>query len=321
MKIPAALLIGAVLTLANQAEAAKPKISLAFQYYSKGAELAGHKKWEEARKQFQAAIDLNPAFMPSYLEFARAAVMEGKRQLGLEKLSAASAFAKNREDKEKLLREQENLSEIFYTNETFQQYQNGLNYLRLDRPGSAVEALEKALKTESDNVLVLIAYGRALKQEERSKEAVVALERALAINEGKAEVRLELADLYLASAPTKSLELLRPLHGRDGGERAAWVEAQALSALSRNPEAIELMHQAFEKSPSSLYAPLWLGKLYAQETNGAWNARKYLMTFQRRAESQNALLDKDNVSPEAKQLRAARTEAEQILSRVNRSLE
>jgi tetratricopeptide (TPR) repeat protein len=314
-------LAGTIALSGGPARAAKPKSSLAYQYYSRGVELSGRQKWVDARKQFQAAIDLNPAYVLSYIEFARAAVMEGKRQAGLEKLAAAAVFAKSKEDKERLRHERENLSEIFYTNETFQQYQNGLNYLRLDRPGSAVEALERALKTESDNVLVLTAFARALRQEERNKEAIAVLERAFALNDGKTEVRVDLAEISLAATPEHALELLRPLRGRDTSERTAWVEAQALSALNRNREAIEVLRQAFEKNPGSLYAPLWLGRFYAQESTGAWNARKYLMTFQKRAESQRALLDKDNSSQEARQLKAARTEAEQILVRVNRSLE
>jgi hypothetical protein len=56
------------------------------------------------------------------------------------------------------------------------------------------------------------------------------------------------------------------------------------------------------------------------ESNGAWNARKYLMTFLRRSDSL-VPLQRDDAGPEARQLKAARAEADQILARVNRSLE
>ncbi len=299
---------------------AKPKTSLAYQYYSRGVELTTHKKWSDALKQFQSAIDLNPAFVTSYIEYARTAVMMGKRQLGLEKLDAAMDVARTTEDKTRIQKERESLSDIFYTNETFQQYQNGLNYLHLDRSRSALEALEKALKTEPDNLLVLTAYARALKQEERPKEALAALERALALNDSKREVRLDLAEAALQPSPERSLSLLGPLQGNQADERAVILQAQALVALKRTREAIETVRTLYDRQPASTYASLWLGKLYAQEANGAWNARKYLMTFLRRTENQ-ALLLKDDAAQEARQLKTSRLEAEQLLAKINKSLE
>jgi tetratricopeptide (TPR) repeat protein len=305
---------------APASEAAKPKSTLAYQYYTKGVELNARKKWEEALKQYQSAIDLNPSFVTCYIEFARASVMLGRRQQGLGKLEAAMAVARTKEDRERIQRERESLSEIFYTNDTFQQYQNGLNYLRLDRSGSSIEALDRARQTEPDNLLVLSAYARALRQEDRTKEAIPVLERALALNDGKREVRLELAEASLGSNPGRSHELLQATLAGGIDERGTILDAQALSALKRNREAIEAMRILFEKQPSSLYAPFWLGKLYEKESNGAWNARKYLMTFIRRAEPQVVGM-KDDGSPELRLLKATRAEADQILARVNRSLE
>jgi tetratricopeptide (TPR) repeat protein len=308
------------LIAAGPALAAKPKTSLAYQYYTRGTELASHKKWDDALKQFQNAIDLNPAFVTSYIEYARTAVMMGKRQLGLQKLDAAKEVARTKEDKERIQKERESLSDIFYTNETFQQYQHGLNYLKLDRSRSALDALEKALKTEPDNLLVLAAYAKALKQEERPKDAIAALERALELNDSKREVRLDLAEANLGPTPERSLTLLQPLQGNISDERAVILKAQALTQLKRNREAIETVRQLYDKQPASLYASLWLGKLYSQEPNGSWNARKYLMTFLRRTEAQ-ALALKDDNGLEARQLKSARTEADQILAKVNKALE
>jgi tetratricopeptide (TPR) repeat protein len=299
---------------------AKPKTSLAYQYYTRGVDLTSHKKWADALKQFQSAIDLNPAFVTSYIEFARTAVMMGKRQLGLEKLDAAMDVARTAEDRERIQKERESLSDIFYTNETFQQYQNGLNYLRLESSRNALDALEKALKTEPDNLLVLAAYARALKLEERPKEALAALERALQLNDSKREVRLDLAEATLVPAPERSLSLLVPLQENRSDERAVILQAQALLALKRTREAIEAVRDLYDRHPASTYASLWLGKLYAQEANGSWNARKYLMTFLRRTEAQ-ALALKDDTSPEARQLKTARVEADLLLAKVNKSLE
>ncbi len=313
-------LLAALLSFSVSGEAAKQKPSLAYQYYSRGVEFASHKKWDDALKQFQSAIDLNPSFITCYIEFARTAVLLGKRHMGLEKLGAALAVANSKDDKERIQKERESLSDIFYTNDTFQQYQNGLNYLRLDHAGSALDSFERALKTEPDNLLVLTAYARALRQEERPKEALLVLERALALNDHTREARLELADAALVSNPQRSHDLLQPLVEDQKDERGMILEAQSLAALKRNREAIETMRALFDRQPGAVFASFWLGKFYEKESNGAWNARKYLMTFLRRTES-SPLNGKDDNSQEARQLKSARSEAEQILARVNHSLD
>ena len=300
--------------------AAKPKSSLAYQYYSKGVELSSHKKWDEALKQFQSAIDLNPAFVTSYIEWARASVMAGRRKEGLEKLDAARIVARNREDRERVQRERDALSEIFYTSQTFQGYQNGLNLLKLERTGNAIDAFEQALKVEPDNILVLAAYAKALRREERIKDTVDVLERALLLNGAKKEVRLELADALLPGNPQRAHEILHVIPAPEFDERSVVLEGQALSLMNRNTEALDLLRAFFEKQPGSLYAPFWLGKFYEKEKNGAWNSRKFLMTFIRRAEAQAQALKEEN-TPEARLLRGARLEADQILARVNKSLE
>jgi len=299
---------------------AEAKSSLAYQNYSRGVEFAARKKWSEALEKFQLAIDLNPAYVASYIEWARASVMLGKRREALDKLSSSLAFARGREEREKVIRERENLSDIFYTNETFQQYQNGLNYMRLERNSSALEALEKALRTEPDNLLVLAAYAKALQAEDRYKDALVVLEQAFALNEGKKEIRVDLAESSLAQNPERTMQLLRPLLAESVEERTVWLQAQALSAVKKNKEAIELLKVETERQPAWLLGPFWLGKIYSLESDGSWNARKYLMTFLKRTESFSDPA-KPEASVEERKIRAARAEAEAILARVNRSLE
>lgn len=296
------------------------KSTLAYQYYSRGVELAARKKNQEALEKFLTAIDLNPGYTASYIEFARTSVLLGKRKEALQKLTAALLTIQRRDDRERLLRERDNLSEIFYTNETFQQYQNGLNYMKLERGGSAVDALEQALKTEPDNVLVLAAYARALQLEERLKEAQEALERAFELNGNNRGVLLDLAELLIGKRPERALSLLKALGSETVEERIALLHARSLSALNRNKEAVEFLRERAEKQQSWLIAQLWLGKLYSMEPNGSWNARKHLMTFLKRTEG---LVEEKSraVGSEVRQFRLARSEAEALLARVNQALE
>ena len=303
--------------------AAKSQSILAYQNYSRGVELVARKKWDEALEKFQSAIDLNPAYVASYIEYARAAAMHGQRRNALEKLSSALEFTRGREERERVIKERDNLSDIFYTNDTFQLYQNGLNFLKLDRPGSALEAFEKALKTEPDNVSILSAYARTLRQQDRAKEAQEVLERAILLNDGKREVRTDLAELLVPQKPERALTLMKPLVAGTNlsDERVAWIQAQALSAAKKNRDAIEFLRNAHEKQPGWTYAPLYLGKLYALEADGGWNARKYLMTFLRRTESVASAATAGELDPESQQIKAARAEAEAILARVNQALQ
>lgn len=306
------------LGLAVGAEAAPN--SLAYQRYSRGVELATKKKWDAALQQFQEAIDLNPQYAASYVEWARAAVMMGRRKDALAKITAGLAFARGSEERKRLARERDSLADIFYTNETFQRYQNGLNYLKLDRPASAVEQMELALKTEPDNVAILAAYAQALQAEERTKEALSALERAHALHEGNVAVRTELAEATLTQNPERAQQLIRPLLAEAFEERVALIQAQALSALRKNKEALEFLRQQMERKPAWIFVPYWLGKLYSLEADGGWNARKFLMTFLKRTEAES---EKEGAlaTAEGRRLKATRAEAEAILTRVNKLLE
>jgi len=316
------LLLAGILaaSAAVAAPAKKAPANLAFQNYAKGTELTAKKKWPEALEKFQAAIDLNPTYIDAYIEWARTAVMAGRRREGLERLTAALTVARTAAERDRIGKERDSLSDIFYTNDTFQLYQNGLNYLRLERAGSAIDALEKALLTEPDNVAVLYAYGRALQADDRRKEALAAFERAFALNEGNNDLRLDLSEALIGQNPERASQLLQPIL-EPLTERAAWLEAQALSSMKKNKDAAEYLRISFEKNPSWQMAPFWLGRLYANEASGAWNARKYLMTFLKRTEKAAEPDLPEPSSPEVRRLRTARAEAEQILTRVNRSLE
>lgn len=298
------------------------KTNLAFQSYSKGMELVDKKKWTDALEQFDFALKANPSYVSAHIEWARTAVLLGRRKEALEKLNLAIASIKQKEDKEKIARERESLSDVFYTNETFQQYQNGLNYLKLERTGSAVEALEKALKTEPENLLILSAYAKALLAEEKQKDATEILERAFQLNSGRKEIRVSLADLLLSQNPERSVFLVKPIVESDPPEEeASWVYAKALSALKKNREAIEFLKEIVDRQPTWIMGSYWLGKMYSLEYDGGWNARKYLMTFLKRSESFVTPNAAEPISAEARRWKATRAEAEEILERVNKSLE
>lgn len=317
-KLAHLFLLAAIFILGSVSESCA-KVAPAYQSYSKGLELVGKKKWPEAMDKFEATISQNPSFVSAYLEWARAAMMVNRRTDALNKLSDALKVARNESERKKVTEERDSLSEIFFTNEAFQAYQYGLNFLSLEQTRKATESLEKAKALEPDNVLVLVSYARALQLDERGPEALENLEKAFALNESLKTVRIDLAEAIVARNPQRAQQLLRPLLQGAPQENVFWLQAQALSAQRRNKEAVEFFRAAVDRNPQWQFAPFWLGKLYSLESNGAWNARKFLMTFLKRTQK-NAQGNASETS-EGRKLLAARAEAEELLARVNQTLE
>jgi len=280
----------------------------AYELYSKGVELAGKKKYNESIEKLEKAIELNPTYLGSYLEIARSMVMLGKRTMAMERLDVAAKNIKRSEDRKKLSQERALLSELFYTNNTFQLYQNGLNFLLMERNAAAAESLEKALNVEPDNVAILLAYARSL-MDDNIKTSIKFLEKAFLLNPEKKEVRLILAELNLKNKPERSLELLRPsVLGKNASEPEVLVYVQALSLLEKNKQAIDILQEKMLGNMDWVESNFWLGKFYAQEAQGNWMARKYLMTFLKRTNAKNTH-------------KGLKDQAESLLLRVNQALQ
>ena len=75
---------------------------------------------------------------------------------------------------------------------------NALNKLRLHQVGEALSTLEAALKSHPDNESLLTIYGQiAVKQPDKQKGGILALEKAIAINPENLQARIPLALSYL----------------------------------------------------------------------------------------------------------------------------
>jgi tetratricopeptide (TPR) repeat protein len=282
----------------------------AYQIYTRGVELAAKKKYADALEKFKQAIQMNSSFTASYIEAARALVLMNKRSEGLAMLDTALEHAKRMDERQRITDERTQLSELFYTNTTFQEYQNGLNFLRLERAGAAVTSFEKALTVEPDNVAILVAYAQALQLEEGLSASVRPLEQAYKINPEKKEMRLLLAEALLTSQHSRSLVLIKPLlKSKENSEQANILYARALAADGKLREGAEHLREYVDRNPGAQMGLFWVGKLYEKVPERKWIARKYLMTFLKR-EGPGSTLPKN-----------IREEAESLLSRVNEDLQ
>ena len=294
--------------------------SSGYQLYSKGVELASQSKCKEAAEFFQKAIKLNPSFVSSYIELARCETLQNDRQSGLETLLKGLAKVKRDDDRQKIRKELTNLTEIFYTDTAFQKYQNGLNYLRIGRYGAAEEELNSANEKEPENVLVLLALAKAVELDGNPKGAQEYLEKAVHWNPGKLEALENLAALIWSTNAERVVSLLEPYRKHHPSERTLTYYTLALAKTKRARDGLESLRRAVEENNDWIISAYWLGKSYADETNGNWQARKYLMTFQKRVDGvfQNP---KDRPPYELEQFKTLKKQADTLLARVNQALQ
>lgn len=277
--------------------------------YTKGADLLAHKNYEAAQQKFLDSIRQSPGFIAAYIDYARAALLLKKRKDGLNKLEQALLLGVRKDERMHLQEERSSLAEIFFTNQTFQQYQNGLNFLQLERASAAIENFERALQTEPDNVAILTAYGEALIKDNNVSAGIKAYEQALALNPDKRAARLGLAEALGVSQAKRMQSLLEPIAlDPDVSERAALLYAKALVGLSKEKDAYEYLRIRAERNSDWVESLFWLGKNYSQNKEAAWLARKYLMMFLKREREHSGL--PANI----------RDEARALLARVNDSL-
>ena len=291
---------------------AKEKSSAIDDPFATGIRLASEKKYAQASEKFELAVKEDPTFIAAYVESARALVLAGKRKDGLKRIEAALQIARKKFDLDRLKNQRRLLSEIFYTNATYQRYQDGVNHMQGMKLRAAIEAFEQALATEPDNVEVMIAYARALQAVDDWKESVNVLEQAFALNPDKKEARLLLAKALLSTNQERTIQLLRPLIDDPlESEDVVVTYAQALAKRGQTAEAIAILQRDVDRRTDRLRTLYWLGKYHSDSPDNRWVARKHLHTFLKRSERAEG----------EDELRGLQQEAKRIVERLDGELE
>lgn len=280
--------------------------------FARGTQLSASKKYEEAAVQYELAMQADPAFIPAYTESARAYVLSGKRKEGLKRLEIGLQAARRKSDIEKLKEQRKLLSEIFYTNSTFQKYQDGLNNMKGMKLRAAIESLEQALATEPDNVLIMVSYAKALQAVDDWKESASVLEQAFALNPDEKEARVLLATALHGTNPDRTLQLLKPVidDAKEATEAAVVPYAQALAKKGDLKNAIAVLQKDVDKHTERLKSLYWLGKFHSDIPESRWIARKHLQTFLKRTEHPG----------EFEELKDLQQEAHRIVDRIHTEL-
>jgi tetratricopeptide (TPR) repeat protein len=193
-------------------------------------------------------------------------------------------------------------------------------YTALGRGAEAIEELRVALREGSLGALTLYELGRALDLEARRRaagdaeaarrledEAVLHLEKAIALEPGHAESHYVLGRILLARGDRergrKELEafrgLRRPGKGvdekalEDSGpvfEASTAVElARALASLGETEEALASLERAFEVRPRFVDALLLAGKLHAERRRTAAAMEAYSAVIEQSPDHAEAL--------------------------------
>lgn len=148
------------------------------ELYATGLKFLREKKYLDGATALEKASIKNPSLIAAHIELAKALTLLQRRKEALYKLNLAKKYAQSKKAKRRI---QENiflLSETFYTNESFQLYQNGLNHMKTNKLKLAIQSLEQALKKEPDNVAMLLLYGKALQKNGAQQRSIKFLEKA-----------------------------------------------------------------------------------------------------------------------------------------------
>ncbi len=286
-----------------------------------GVRLVRERSYAEPVELFEAAVKEDPPFVTAHLELARSLVMSGRRLDGLNRLAKAQRVAKSTNDQKRIRQQRDLLASIFYTNEAFQHFQDGLNLMRDRKTRGAIQSFEKALAKEPDNAQVLTAYGKALLSLDDRNQSIKLLERAHSILPERSDVRISLATGILNKDPKRAAALLRNLVAQsDVAESSVLTYVQALERIGKIRDAISVLRRTTSEHHDRLQSVFWLGKYYSLQPEGAWMARRYLMIFLRRLESTEASQKVEVDQKKNGSLDSLRRQAKSLLERINADL-
>lgn len=251
-----------------------------------GQDLFRKKQYKEAAKIFREMANNGSESVQTYVEWARALIMDRKRAEGLKVVRDAFRFARTKATRDKLIRQQKLLSEVFFTNETFQLYQTGLNLLQVNKISDAIQSFEKSMAKEPDNVAILKSYGLALQLIDSVANSRSILKKALELNNNHNEVRYLLGRSLFDEKPERTVDLIREMAIIEGNrEDISLLYAKALAKTGQHGKAVEHLRGKIQVHKERVLSTFWLAKTYAQMEGGTWLARKFFMTFIRRTKN------------------------------------
>jgi tetratricopeptide (TPR) repeat protein len=211
----------------------------------------------------------------------RKLLKERKREEALKLLIEETQNSRGAE-RQILVRHIKVISKLFFTNSTFQIYQDGLNLMVGKKFGAAKEKLEKVISAEPDNVEILTRLGQCLFLDNDPKAAVHYFKTASKLSPFSPEIRLWLGRaLYLQGKVQDSIPELRSgfLELPASENAPVWL-AEALQSAGQSVSALRTLDHDTKLHPFHLPSLLASARLRVQvprpEVQALWAARKDL---------------------------------------------
>jgi len=256
--------------------------------------LSLQKKWADAAVVFRATLRQNPEHTGAALGLARALAFSGRRE---EALTLLLRFADQTTGDRRtvFIRRAKVLGRVFLTNNTFQLYQDGLNFMQTAKIRAARERFEKALEQEPDNVEILTRLGQTLMAEKDFDSASERLRLATRLGPFEPEIRLWLGHaLHQRGELKEALEELRAAHQAlpDLEMGVLWLAATLISSGQR-AAAIQFLTDSCQRHPGHLLALFQLARLRLQSpdsksSQALWASRKDLQLILSRLKTNSA---------------------------------
>jgi len=228
-------------------------------------QLLSKHKWVEAAIVLRSVLRVSPDFLPASVGLATALAYSARREEALGILVRAAGREKGSKHTVLVHRVQV-LSRLFMKSDSFQLYQDGLNFLLLKRPRQAREKFEKTLELEPDNVEVLTRDGQALILDGDYDSAAERLRLAKRLNPFEPEVRLWLGRaLHHRGEVSDAVVELRAAYGDlEGSELAPLWLSEALQSAGQTNAAIDMLEEDVKIQPNHLSSIVALAKIQIQ---------------------------------------------------------
>jgi predicted Zn-dependent protease len=241
--------------------------------------LIAKKKWPEAVIVLRAIVTQNPHDTSAQVDLARALIYQGRREEALNAINTAIRTEKGTK-RDWLIQQSRVFSKIFVSNETFQNYQDGLNLMMIQKYHQAREKFEKALAAESSNVEVLTRIGQSYLLDGDHDSAAEQLKLAHSLDPYEPEISLWLGRaLHLRGELGEGIAELKAGYSEMKGSEIApiWV-ADALEAAGQKAQALQVLEEDSKNYPLHVMSLVNAAKLKTQmsEHNSEvlWAARR-----------------------------------------------
>ncbi|MEK7399842.1 MAG: tetratricopeptide repeat protein [Candidatus Poribacteria bacterium] len=257
------------------------KDSIISAYHTEAKALMEKRKWGEAAIVFRSILKEAPGSIDATMGLARSLVLSGRREESLAVLHQANGFERGN-SKKVVVRRIRVLSKLFLTSETFQTYQDGLNFLVARQYRNAISSFERALVHEPDNVEILTRIGQSQILDGDYDSAAERLKLAKRLNPFEPEIKLWLGRaMHQRGELNDGLAELKSARSElEESETAALWLADVFLSLGQKAAAIQILEEDVKKKPFHLLSLIGLARLRSRnnikDSQELWMARKTL---------------------------------------------